>query len=524
MPAPGEVILGRFRLESVLGEGGMGLVFAAKQLPSETPVAVKVLLPAASEHPEAVPRFLNEARATTQLLSPHVVRIFEAGSLDIGLPFIVMERLEGTDLAVVLEKRGKLPVAEAVDYIIQATDALVEAHALGIVHRDLKPSNLFLHRPPNATPIVKVLDFGISKIGASKQQNQALTATGTFLGSPHYMSPEQLRSAKNVDPRADTWSLGVILYELLAGNPPFDGGSFGDLFMKVLNGEYAPLSSLSPEVPQGLEQVISRCLRRSRDERFGNLVELAQALAPFASPDGARAAERVGRPRTTAPMAAVPSQVPAAAASAPPVDARKKLASTALLQDRPPLPAILSARSTGASPPTASSGHFAVSPAAPTAGNTPPTASPHQVGVAMRSGVLPSGPMSGAPNPRDPSSAYAASPPPSAVARPRPGTESSASPPYPHPPTTGPALPPSTTNVSQAAGHAPQPQASGMNVWGSAPESPPKKKTPVVVVAVVAFVVLVATAIGVALATRSQAQGTPAPVGSSTTTLRDSVT
>jgi len=208
MPQPGDVLLGRFRIESVIGEGGMGLVFGARQLPGQTPVAIKVLSPEASTHPEAVPRFVNEARATTKLLSPHVVKVFEAGTLDIGLPFIVMELLQGTDLAALLERQGPLPVTTAVDYLIQAADAVAEAHALGIVHRDLKPSNLFLLTRPGTDPIVKVLDFGISKI-SNGPQNQALTATGTFLGSPHYMPPEQLKSARDVDARADIWSLGV---------------------------------------------------------------------------------------------------------------------------------------------------------------------------------------------------------------------------------------------------------------------------------------------------------------------------
>jgi serine/threonine-protein kinase len=326
MPTPGTVLLGRFRVESVLGEGGMGIVFSARRIPSQERVAIKVLLPEASAHPEAVPRFVNEAKATMKLGSPHVVKVFEAGTLDIGLPFIVMELLEGTDLGVVLEKRGPLPVAAAVDYLIQAADAIAEAHALGIVHRDLKPTNLFLLERPGTAPMVKVLDFGISKV-SNGPQNQALTATGTFLGSPHYMPPEQLKSAKNVDSRADIWALGVILYELLSGKPPFDAGAFGELFMKVLTAEYTPLRTIRPEIPEGLEQVVARCLRRPREERYPDLVEFAQALAPFASPEGARAAQQVGKPRPAEPVATP----------------RRPLASTQLMQDRPQLPAALQA-------------------------------------------------------------------------------------------------------------------------------------------------------------------------------------
>ncbi len=205
MPEPGDLLLGRFRIESVIGEGGMGLVFGARVLPNETPVAIKVLSPEASVHPDAIPRFVNEARATTKLSSPHVVKIFEAGTLDVGLPFIVMERLEGTDLGAIVARRGALPIREAVDYVIQAADAVAEAHAHDIIHRDLKPSNLFLVERSGVAPVVKVLDFGISKIADNAQQGAALTATGAFLGSPQYMSPEQLKNARDVDARADIW-------------------------------------------------------------------------------------------------------------------------------------------------------------------------------------------------------------------------------------------------------------------------------------------------------------------------------
>ena len=323
MPEPGDVLLGRFRIESVIGQGGMGLVFGARVLPNETPVAIKVLSLEASTHPEGIPRFINEARATTKLSSAHVVKVFEAGTLDAPpLPFIVMERLQGTDLGAIVDQRGALSIRDAVDYVIQAADAVAEAHAHGIVHRDLKPSNLFLAERPGSAPMVKVLDFGVSKVAPTGPQSHALTSTGTFLGSPHYMSPEQLKSARDVDARADIWSLGVILYELLTSRPPFDGGAFGELMMKVLAADVPSLRAARPEVPEALEQVIVRCLRRPREERFPDLASLARALAPFASPEGARAAERVGRP----PSARMPIGAPVPARDSP-----RALASTAIM-------------------------------------------------------------------------------------------------------------------------------------------------------------------------------------------------
>jgi eukaryotic-like serine/threonine-protein kinase len=324
LPTMGDVVQGRFRIETVLGQGGMGIVFGAKEVGTERPVALKVLAPEASVHRDAIGRFVNEARAAMQLQSRHVVKVYEVGTLDVGLPFLVMEMLQGSDLAAVLEARKTLPVTEAVDYLIQAADAIADAHTHNIVHRDLKPSNLFLAHGN----VVKVLDFGVSKVQPAAHQQGLRTATGAVLGSPHYMAPEQLKSAKDADPRADIWSLGVILYELLAGRPPFDGRAYGDLFMAVLSGEFVPLASVRSDAPPGLEQIIARCLKKSRDERFSNVAELVSALRPFS-----------GRPA-----------------------AKRALAATALMQDRPrfdPHAARVSA-SVGAAAPI--SGHMQAAP------------------------------------------------------------------------------------------------------------------------------------------------------------------
>ncbi len=348
MPEPGDVLLGRFRVEEVIGKGGMGHVFRATSLANSSAVAIKVLSPEATTHPEAIPRFINEARATTQLKSVHVVKVFDAGALDSGLPFIAMELLEGTDLGALVEKKKSIPVKEAIDYVIQACDALAEAHALGIVHRDLKPSNLFLTsgRTTQGVPIVKVLDFGVSKVtSVGPAANVGLTATGTFLGSPHYMPPEQLKSAKDVDARADIWSLGVILYELIGGHPPFDGGAFGELFLKILSSEYEPLRVKKPAVPEGVDYIISRCLQRKREDRYPTLGDFVHALAPFGTPEGTARAQRMARALGVAPPSSsnpIPNPAPSSGSSlgsSPRFPAvADALKSTRVMQKAPPPP------------------------------------------------------------------------------------------------------------------------------------------------------------------------------------------
>ncbi len=291
VPGPGDVIASRFRVEGELGRGGMGVVLRGRD-ETNRPVAIKVLLPEAVAHPEAVPRFVNEARAARELTSEHSVRVFDAGTLEAGLPYMVMELLEGQDLATILEQRGTFSVPDACDAIIDACDALAEAHARGMVHRDLKPANLFAAKGPDGRTRVKVLDFGVSKVAAQMRQ-AALTSTGTALGTPHYMAPEQLKSAKGADARADVWSLGVVLYELLSGQMPFDGRSFGMLFMQIVSEEPKPLAELRPELPPALCETIHRCMKKNRDERYSDLAALVSSLARFASPSGAAAAKRI---------------------------------------------------------------------------------------------------------------------------------------------------------------------------------------------------------------------------------------
>lgn len=278
----GQVLAGKYRVDRVLGVGGMGVVVAAMHMQLDQMVALKFIRLEALANPEVVSRFEREARSAVRLKSEHVARIIDVGRLDSGSPYIVMEYLEGQDLSSLIQQQRSLPVAVAADFVIQACDAISEAHSLGIVHRDLKPGNLFLAHTSHGQQAIKVLDFGISKTQAGG--DASMTRTQAVMGSPGYMSPEQMRSTKAVDGRSDVWSLGVILYELISGRPPFDADTFTALCVKVSMDPHPPLPALPSAIPAGFEAVVNRALEKDPARRFQSAVELAQALAPFANP------------------------------------------------------------------------------------------------------------------------------------------------------------------------------------------------------------------------------------------------
>jgi serine/threonine-protein kinase len=292
MPKVGDLVAGKYRLDKVAGEGGMGIVYAAEHLVLRQRVAVKVLLPDAAASEAVVERFSREAQAAARIQSEHVARVMDAGSLNSGAPFLVMEYLEGCDLEELLELQGTLPMEEVVDYVLQALEALAHAHAVGIVHRDLKPANLFLACRPDGGNAIKIVDFGISKATRSRPEEKRLTGQHV-LGSPVYMSPEQLRNAKEIDGRADLWSLGVVAYEMLTGRPPFDGEGVGEIFAAILEKEAEPVHRHNWRVPEELSRVIARCLERNPDDRWRDAHAMARALAPFGTGACAALPERI---------------------------------------------------------------------------------------------------------------------------------------------------------------------------------------------------------------------------------------
>ncbi len=285
--AVGDIVAGKYRVERMLGQGAMGVVVAAKHEELGQKVAIKLLRPEVNANDGALERFLREARAAAKLESDHVARVFDVGTFGDNCAFMVMEHLEGSDLERYLASCGRLDVPEAVDYVLEALEALAHAHAHGMVHRDIKPSNLFLTQRVDGTRRIKMLDFGISKtesgLGASSPGSSTLTSPHAVLGSPAYMAPEQIRSSKNVDQRADIWSVGVLLYELVSGNCPFMGDTIGDTLSRVLLGAFDPLTKVRPDVPQDFEAIVRRCLESDEKKRYQNVSELAAALGPFGS-------------------------------------------------------------------------------------------------------------------------------------------------------------------------------------------------------------------------------------------------
>ena len=285
-PAPGTLLLGKYLVVSLIGEGGMGVVLKCKHIDLEDFVAIKCLLPEMMERQEIVARFLREAKAAVKLKGTHVARVHDVGRFpETAVPYIVMEYLEGADLNAIIKHHGAQDPSIAVDLILQACEAIAEAHSLGIIHRDIKASNFFVTQPPNQAPVLKVLDFGIA---TAPEGTSDLTSTQSVIGTPSYMAPEQMRSSREADARSDIWSIGVVLYELLEGARPFRSDVYSELCLKV--GMDPPIPMECPDVPDGLRQIVFRCLEKPIDRRYQTVAELAFDLMPFASdPVAARA-------------------------------------------------------------------------------------------------------------------------------------------------------------------------------------------------------------------------------------------
>ncbi len=325
----------KYEVEGELGAGGMGIVVAARDELLDRRVAVKVLRSRLLAVPLASERFIREARAATRITSEHGVKVLEVGTLANGLPFMAMEYLDGCDLASLLRSSGPLPASRAVDFVMQALQAIAEAHTKGIIHRDIKPSNLFLTQRADGSPLVKVLDFGIAKtIEVDASSSNGITGSqDTRLGSPFYMSPEQFQDPRSVDHSADIWAIGVTLYELISGQLPFAGGSQGEVVSKILTETPGRLQGPHGDVPAALDRAVRKCLERSRAARFGNVFDLATELARFGSEDARLSASRIrglagrrssspdsprgsGEPRSSEGEQAQPSDSPLASALA----------------------------------------------------------------------------------------------------------------------------------------------------------------------------------------------------------------
>ncbi|MEI7892829.1 MAG: serine/threonine-protein kinase [Myxococcales bacterium] len=295
LPKPGDILAAKYRVERLLGQGGMGIVVAARHLELDDWVAIKFLLPQMLEHPTIVARFLVEAKAARRIKSEHAAKVTDVGTLpETGAPYMVMELLEGIDLAGLLAQSGPMPVAMAVEYILQACEALAEAHIAGIVHRDLKPANLFRTRRADGSACIKVLDFGIAKL-TQDSTGPALTRTTGMVGTALYASPEQLQSPHGVDSRADIWSLGALLFELLTAHVPFVGDSLPVVIAQVIAMPPTPLGTYRPELQASIGPVLARCLEKDRDRRYANVADFAQALAPFAFSESLPSVARIVR-------------------------------------------------------------------------------------------------------------------------------------------------------------------------------------------------------------------------------------
>lgn len=281
----GDLIDGKFRVEELVGMGGMSCVLRARHVALDETVALKCLSPEWLDNASVVDRFSREARAAVKIKSPHVARVYDVGRLPIGIPYMVMELLHGEDMGKLADRRELVNLRECVGWMLEACEGLAEAHALGIAHLDVKPENLFIVRRKDGRGVIKLLDFGISKqLLTSGGSEPVQDANEGLVGTPMYMSPEQVRAQHSIDHRTDIWSLGAVFYEMLTGFPPFGGNSLAEVCTAILEATPAPPSLYSSDVPDELSRIVLRCLEKEPEQRFPSMAELASALLPFAPP------------------------------------------------------------------------------------------------------------------------------------------------------------------------------------------------------------------------------------------------
>jgi tRNA A-37 threonylcarbamoyl transferase component Bud32 len=291
-------VVDKYQITRLLGRGGMGAVYEARHAKLSRRVAIKFLLPDLARNREILHRFENEAKAAGLLEHPNLAAVTDSGRAADGAPYLVMEYLQGEDVSKLLRRSGPLSVSRAVDIVLQACWGLAVAHKARIVHRDLKPENLFVTEAGGGGDVVKVLDFGIAKLRST--DGSFVTSTGTAFGTAHYMSPEQARGAAEVDERTDIWSLGVVLYELLAGRKPFEGDQFLQVIHQILSVEPPTLATLRPGLPPALVAAVARAMRKDISARFENVVAFGEAIGPFAGSSRSWAAQPGARFETAA--------------------------------------------------------------------------------------------------------------------------------------------------------------------------------------------------------------------------------
>ena len=337
-PNPGDLVGNKYRVARLIGDGGMGVVFEARHEVLGSAVALKFLHSELARRPGLASRFLQEAKVSASIQSPHVTRVTDVDSTADGLPYMVMELLIGESLQQLLDRRRKLPVEQAVDFAVQIASGLEAAHALGVVHRDLKPDNVFITPSPGG-PLLKLLDFGIAKLRESSEYNEykkGLTRPGAIMGTPEYMAPEQLYAADRVDHRADLYSLGAILYEMLTGERPANGDDAQQIVGQVIAGKVKPITEHDPSLPEGLAQAVHRALQPDKALRFASAADLRHALAPFVA-RGSYAARASAAPRAaeSAPPSSLRVQ-PAATIDAPVVASSSVVPTVLPAGSRPP--------------------------------------------------------------------------------------------------------------------------------------------------------------------------------------------